>query len=368
MVYPYVTSSDGRDTELTLEHGYVGNGSGDGSCELVYYGLNAPDPQSIDGLPSGQQVVFKISEGSPAWGVAPAPNFEGYVTASCDIAPSGFARIANDTKSGPKALALYRFGLQPKTIDSGDGAFDSRLLLPWASARDQFATELIVTNASLNPFGDIAEGGVCELRYGPGVLNPAPAPQVFPLGAGEQIRFDLANGLASKGIAGAPGFEGKLSVFCDFPRAAATALTVRSGKGKSIDTSIAQSAELVSNPPYPEPFIAPIPVLYPGVVSAADVDRGIVLSNGMGAEFGDVTGQESCVLSFEGVMTDGSATPAPAAFAMAPGETIRFLVSEGLAEKNIPPAGGFDGFIKAACDFPLARGFDYRAPLNNKGP
>jgi hypothetical protein len=297
----------------------------------------------------GEQVVLTLSE--------VAPNFEGYVAASCDLGPTGFARVSLPASGGKKSAPLYGYGLKPSYVDPSDGASSSSMLLPWVSSRDGFEIQIVISNASANPFGDTPQNGSYTLAYQGDALSPVLPPQNVVVNAGQQFVFDLADGLPLS-ITGAPNFEGSIGVSYDFSKAFGYALTSK-GKGKKKESTLSQTAETVMLPH----SIDPEPVVYPFVSNRDGSDRGIMLVNTTGDAFGAVGTDGSCTLSYAGTIEDGGTVPADADIALVAGEAVHFNLSEGLVSKGIPAAPGFEEFLKADCDFPLARGTDYRIQL-----
>ncbi len=359
LLFPYGSNRGNRDTEIAIHNPWGLNaedGAYVGYCDLQYYSDGAPPPMTVGPFGQGEQVVLTLSE--------VAPNFEGYVAASCDFGPTGFARLSLPTRGGKKSTPLYGYGLKPSYVDPSDGASSSSMLLPWVSSRDGFETQIVISNASANPFGDAPQNGSCTLAYQGDALRPVLPPQNVLVNAGQQFVFDLADGL-SLSITGAPDFEGSIGVSCDFPRAFGYALTSKAkgnNNNPNKESTLSQEAETIMLPR----SIDPEPVVYPFVSNRDGADRGIVLVNTTGDAFGTTAADGSCVLSYAGTIEDGGTVPADADIALVAGEAVRFNLSEGLVSKGIPAAPGFEGFLKADCDFPLARGTDYRIQLKGR--
>ncbi len=359
LLFPYASNRNNLDTEIVIHNpGLLGADDAEdvGSCALQFFGENPPGPMVIGPFNEGEQVVLTLSE--------VAPNFEGYVAASCDFGPSGFARLSLPAIGGMNPVPLYAYGLTPSYVDSDDGASSSALLLPWISSRDGLETELVISNASANPFGDIPQNGSCTLTYQGDAQSPVLPPQNVLIGTGQQVVFDLSEGLPLS-ITGAPDFEGSIGVSCDFPRPFGYALTSKAkgnNNNPNKESTLSQAAETVMLPR----SIDPEPVVYPFVSNRDGANRGIVLVNTTGDAFGTVGTDGSCTLSYAGTIEDGGTVPADADIALVAGEAVRFNLSEGLVSKGIPAAPGFEGFLKADCDFPLARGTDYRIQLGGR--
>jgi uncharacterized repeat protein (TIGR01451 family) len=116
-----------------------------------------------------------------------------------------------------------------------------------------------------------------------------------------------------------------------------------------------QKGEIVTTP---RSSSTPTPLLF-AYVNAYNDDTEITISNTSLDNLGTATGYGTCVLNFSGLTPGGpsgstptstSATTAP----IAAGQQLVFDISQGGG--GIPAAPGFQGYIYADCNFPLARG------------
>ncbi len=348
LVFPYVTNQDGLDTEMVISNttlDWLGTDTQAGSCLISYFGDNAPAAQMTSPLSAGQQVVFTASAGSAAWGLAGAPNFEGYVIADCDFdLARGMATIVTDETASayppelvePPAAALREEAVAPTQ------ATTSSLLLPYAASRDAFDTWISLSNTTVDTFGTTPEAGACTVSYHGDALSPAVAPQMVVLAAGQQVVWSLS------GVAA--GFSGSLSVSCDFPNARGAAVAWRGSSA-----AFAQRLEAVE----PPRSTIPTPVAYPFVANIAGFDTGVVLVDTTEDAFGTTPQDGVCQLSFSGEVEGGGAGPADIGVLVEAGEPLVFNLSEGVPSLGIQPGEGFTGYLYSDCGFPLARGFSY---------
>ena len=94
ILFPYVTNQSGFDTGLVVANTSM-DGDGDGidqagTCSIAYYGEitgggDAPDADTTDSIPAGDQLIWLLSSGNSDQGVAAAAEFQGYVIATCDF-------------------------------------------------------------------------------------------------------------------------------------------------------------------------------------------------------------------------------------------------------------------------------------------
>src|SRR5437763_9904088 len=117
---------------------------------------------------------------------------------------------------------------------SAQSAGNTALLYSFVTNQAGFDTGLVITNASLNPFGTTGRAGTCIISYYGNVvgLGFAPAPQtttVIP--AGGQVTFTLSGG-GGAGIAATPGFQGYVIATCNFPQAQGLAAVTDPGAAK----------------------------------------------------------------------------------------------------------------------------------------
>src|SRR5438309_1633568 len=84
MLFPFLTTQSGYDSEITISNtsqDTSGSIPQAGTCTLNFFGSNAPAAGTTISITAGKQVVFNLSQGGA--GIAAAPNFLGYVMASC---------------------------------------------------------------------------------------------------------------------------------------------------------------------------------------------------------------------------------------------------------------------------------------------
>ncbi len=106
LLFPFVTNQSGFDTGLVIANTsddwmLMNSEPQQGACTLHHIGSTAgggaaPPDQTSTVIEAGQQLLWTLSNGNPAAGLAGAPDFEGYVLAVCDFQYAhGFAFITN---------------------------------------------------------------------------------------------------------------------------------------------------------------------------------------------------------------------------------------------------------------------------------
>jgi hypothetical protein len=87
LLFAFAISQGGFDTEITVSNtsqDTLGSTPQGGSSTFSFYGFGAvPVSQTSSVISAGKQLVFKLSQGGG--GIAAAPNFQGYVMASCSF-------------------------------------------------------------------------------------------------------------------------------------------------------------------------------------------------------------------------------------------------------------------------------------------
>ena len=120
VLFPFVTNQSGYDTGLvvanTSEDGTGAATNQGGTCSLAYYGTTgaagaAPVADTTDSIAAGGQLIWLLSSGNSAQGVAAAADFQGYVIATCNFQwGHGYAFITNGF-GGVPTLAQGYLGL-----------------------------------------------------------------------------------------------------------------------------------------------------------------------------------------------------------------------------------------------------------------
>jgi hypothetical protein len=355
LLIPYAVSADGFDTRIAIANPTLdipGLPAQAGACRIDYFGQNAPPSQQSMPIGPGSELVFSLSAGAPAMGIAAAPNFSGYVTAICEFAYArGLAAITDP--AGPAGFTIpaepfdVPFVIDPNQPNPAPPEPGTHLLIPYASSRAGDETLLAISNASQDFLGTIPQAGACTLAYHGDGAAGEPGPRTFALSAGEQATFRLSEGDPARAIAPAPDFRGYLTLECDFPRARAAALvTSPTGEG-----SLAISAE-----PFTLPRdTTPAPLVQPYLSNQGGEDRVVVLASTSVDPFGTTPVNTSCSLLFR-----GENAPPPSGIPLAAGDVRAFVLSRGLPALGIPPAPGFKGFLWTSCAAGLVRAEDYR--------
>ena len=91
LFFPFVTSQTTFDTAVVLVNTSadpLGTRHQPGSCNLAFHGAGLegeplPTLQRTVEVEAGEQVAFRLSSGNPTRGIAPLPDFQGYLVAEC---------------------------------------------------------------------------------------------------------------------------------------------------------------------------------------------------------------------------------------------------------------------------------------------
>ena len=329
LLFAFATTQGGFDTEITISNTSqdpFGSVAQAGSCTLNFYGSNAPAASTSASIAAGQQLIFNLSQGGG--GVPAAPNFQGYIVASCGF-PLGRGTAA------PFAAGTLGFSNDAQVITTPRStAKPQYLLLPFVTNQAGYDTGIAISNTSSDPFGTTHSSGSCTLNFY-GANAPA------PLSTGT-----IAAGTVYATIASivAPGFQGYAIASCNFADAAGIAFVSDYGAQK---VALAETAELLTLPRG-----TPVnPLLFSSVTNQNGMDTGISIVNTTHDPFGTTGAHGSCTLNFYGVN-------APSAFVTPniAGGTVYSTVASVIAPN-------FQGYVIASCPFPLSRGWAFISPM-----
>ncbi len=209
-------------------------------------------------------------------------------------------------------------------------ALPQPLLFQFVSASSTYNTKIIIANTSKDPLGTVETAGTCTISFHG--TNPRENYKTPSIAAGTSFSFSLSSL--------APNFQGYLIADCDFSQARGEAIYA--------DTSVSTvathiQAEVIS---LPRDSVAR-PLLFSYISNLTGLDGRITISNTSSDGFGTAPQNGSCSVHFYG-------TSAPLAYTtptINAGDSHSFLIS------TIAP--GFDGYVIADCNFPLARGFAF---------
>jgi len=99
-------------------------------------------------------------------------------------------------------------------------------------------------------------------------------------------------------------------------------------------------------------------LLFPFVSNQGGFDTGIAIANTTADPFGTTEMEGTCAVHYFGAMAVGGYPPPPQTTAVIPaGGMVTFAISQGGVPGSAHSAAGFQGYIIAVCDFPLAHGF-----------
>jgi hypothetical protein len=331
LLFPYATGTGavGWDTDITLANtslDTLGTTPQGGACTLSFYGSNAPAAQTTAYIAAGQHIVISLSAGG--FGIAAAPNFTGYIMASCGFplargvarvyAPTGHLALTVEAQ----AITTPRSTVQPQTF-----------LLPFASNQNGADTGIAIANTSLDPFGTAPTAGSCTLRFYDGAMSDG-ASQKGPFNTGTIAAGTTYTNLLS---AMAPGFQGYVTVSCNFTGAAVVGFVSDVG-ARNMATTV--NAELLTAPR----STTAQPLLFPSLVNAGGRETVILLANTSADHLGTAHASGACTLSFFG---NNARTPFTT-----PNITWGAVWSASLSV--IAP--GFRGYVMVVCPFAHARG------------
>ena len=128
LLFPFVTNQANFDTGIAISNtskDWLGTDPQDGSCTLHYHGSGvggsaAPGDQTSTVLAAGEQLIFTLSSGNAAQGVAGAPEFQGYIIAQCEFQYGhGFAFITDGFGGVPALAQGYLALVIPVTPNDG---------------------------------------------------------------------------------------------------------------------------------------------------------------------------------------------------------------------------------------------------------
>jgi len=347
LLFPFVNNQNGYDTGIAISNTSqdpFGTSPSAGSCTLNFYGANPPASQPVP-MPgtgaSGNQILAGSTSATLVSSLA--PNFQGYVIASCDFpdaAGSGFSIGVGTRKvmwaANPELLALPR------------ASGPSQLLFSFGTNQNGANASLAIANTSLDPLGTVPVSGACTLNFhGPGSLGPLITPAIP---AGTAYSFSLSQF--------APGFQGYVSASCGFPQARGTSALATGGFTRSDGSNPVEGVSLPGNS-------TPTGLLFSAVSNANGNDTSIVISNTSEDPFGASPASGPCTISYFGSV-GGSGAPSPQVSASIPaGSQLSFTLSQGNPEQGIAATPGFSGYLMASCGFPPAHGL---ATITQSGP
>ncbi len=116
LLFPFVINRAGFGTGIIISNtsqDAFGTEEQAGSCAIDYYGETAgggaaPNAQTSSVVAAGERLLFTLSEGNDAAGIAPTPEFQGYLTARCDFQYAhGIALISDGFGGIPSILYGY---------------------------------------------------------------------------------------------------------------------------------------------------------------------------------------------------------------------------------------------------------------------
>jgi len=339
LLFPYAPGLESLRSSIIISNtteDWLGTTPSSGRCHLGFHGANAPAPTMTSVIPAGEQFEVDVR----IW----APDFEGFITADCDFPLArGYSRVFGT------APAAYVFGAEailqdasvaPLTEEGAPGADSlagSALLLHGIEDKNTLPTHLEFAN-----YGGAPAACMVQPTTSAGIAL-APVPVAVAALSPATLDFDV------------PGtFTGWMLITCDQSTVEVVARSIATD-GDAVTAAFAQNAEHLTAPRTDAQDF----VVYPFVEAVEGVDARVSLTNTSLDSLGTTPVSNSCTLSYHGEMAEGSLPP-DANLLLAPGEQIEFNLFQGRPTRGIPGALGFRGFLVAACEGPLARGFDYR--------
>lgn len=122
LLFPFVTNQAGFDTGIAISNTSAdtfGTPNQAGPCTLFYFGTTAnggaaPSPQTSVSIAAGKQLVFTVSGGNAAAGIAGTPGFQGYIIAQCQFQYAvGYGSITDGFGGVPQIAQGYLAQLIP---------------------------------------------------------------------------------------------------------------------------------------------------------------------------------------------------------------------------------------------------------------
>jgi len=344
MLFPYASSLEGGENSvlrLANTNNDEPSANASGRCMVEAFGPNAPAPFESEVISPGRTERI--------WLNTLSTDFEGFVIVDCPFPGAvGYSRVGPYESTG---LPPYAYSVPPEPIEPIEQAVSSAALSEESAAASPGSVFLLHGIEDKNTLATKLEFA----NYGPAPatcsVQPttsqgialAPVPVAVPAMSPATLDFDV------------PGtFKGWMLITCDQSTVQVLARSLATDNG-TITAAFAQSAERLEAPRADNKNF----VVYPFVQSVDGVDARISLTNTSLDSLESVPVSNACTLSFHGEVEGGS-TPSDAEFILAAGEQIEFNLFQGLLQRGIPGALGFRGFLVAACEGPLARGFDYR--------
>ena len=116
ILFPFVTNRSGFDTGLVVSNtseDWLGTQPQDGMCTIHYHGTTlgdgaSPPDDTSKVIQAGEQLIWLLSSGNPAYEVDPTPEFQGYVIVVCEFQfAHGYAFITDGFGSVPTLAQGY---------------------------------------------------------------------------------------------------------------------------------------------------------------------------------------------------------------------------------------------------------------------
>ena len=116
LLFPFVTNRTGFSTGIVIANtsqDAFGTAPQEGSCTIYYYGGTGgggapPSAQTSRSVPAGGQLIFTLSAGAAEHGIAPTPEFHGYIVAHCGFEYAhGAVLISNGIGGAPSLMHGY---------------------------------------------------------------------------------------------------------------------------------------------------------------------------------------------------------------------------------------------------------------------
>lgn len=364
LLFNSISSRDGLNTVLAILNTSAdpfGSQGQAGSCTLHFYGTaSGPEPVpayiTFGPIEPGQQLYFNLRFGGA--GSNGIPGFNGYAIADCDFPMARGYAFGEDQDSN-----TFAFGENAEIISLPREIAPQPLLFSFATNRAGFDTEISISNTTLDPLGTLPQAGRCIINYhGRDLLEEVIEPQTtLPIPAGGQVNFTLSAGNPAQGIIPVLGFQGYITVDCEFPLARGLSLVSDLGMSRLTAAEKAERLELPRNNERN-------PLLLSYVSNQAGQDSGIVILNTSRDSLGTEEDSGTCTIHYYGQSAGGAEVPEPFTTAsISPGEYAIFTLSTGgsLSEdgSHIPATPGFAGYIIVSCNFAHARGYGFTSDI-----
>jgi hypothetical protein len=129
LLFPFVSNRFGFDTGLAISNtsmDWKGTAPQRGRCQIHYIGATGddgpmPDDDLSEIIEGGEQVTWTLSMGNGVWGLNGAPDFQGFIVATCEFQfAHGYAFLTDATSAIPNFAQGYLALIMQFDVDGAD--------------------------------------------------------------------------------------------------------------------------------------------------------------------------------------------------------------------------------------------------------